>query len=259
MRVASSLLAIAGSVVISLPAIAAGPDLQTTIDAPAGVYVYATGRYYVAVDNNGGKHANDVVLTIDLPQTNTSPTVHVMGSVGAMSGSCSLSGLQIVCDLGRIRRDRSVEIYVDLDLPESTDPLVIDATATTSGETNPADNTDSVAASLLNDDIVWSKPSAQTIEHCTGMDLSSFYECEVSPGSISSHAHTLNADYSITVSGGLTGTWWSDGPDHLAFEYYSGPDTVVEFEGYGVSADCWEGAATFPGSAWMSMYSVCID
>ncbi|MFT4625080.1 MAG: hypothetical protein ACI8PZ_003746 [Myxococcota bacterium] len=259
MHTAQRLIVAAALLAASAPALAGAPDLVTTIDAPVGEYVYATSRYTVEVDNVGNKHAYDVSLTIDLPLTTTSPTVYVMGVVGSMSGSCSQVGVQLECDLGRIRRGQSAEIFFDIELPHSTDPIVIDASASTAGESNPADNDDSVTAALLNDAIVWSKPSAQTIEHCTGTDLSSFYECELSPSSITWHPHTLNADYSITLGGGFTGTWWSDSADHLAFEYTDGPDTVVEFEGYGVSPDCWEGAAIFPGSAYMSMYKVCID
>ncbi len=252
-------LVLAGLVLLCDTAVAAhGPDLMTSIAAPSGTLVYGTDTYWVTVDNNGNRHANNVSLTIDLPETNTSPTVHVMGIVGAMSNQCVLNGLQIDCNLGRIRRGRSVTVTFDIALAESTDALTVTATASTAGEVGPADNVDSVVADLANYSHVISTPSFNIVDHCTGTGLTSFYECVVTPTSISSHTQTLNGDFSITVVPGVQGTWWSNNPEHLAFEYRDDfGNLLLEFEGYGTSLDCWEGKATFPNSSYVSMYSVC--
>ena len=233
----------------------AGPDLVTTIDAPTGVSVYENARWFVAVDNVGDRHARDVALTIDLPATHTSPVVEVLGVLGAIDADCSASGLQIQCDLGRIRAGRSAEVYFNIELPYAVLDIDVAATASTAGSAD----TDVVTAALLTESVLWSAPAPQTIEHCTGTDLQSFFECELYPSSITSHTHTLNADGSIALPPGYTGAWWSTGADHLAFEYAYAGDVVMSFEGAGVSADCWEGQATFPGSSYVSMYRVCND
>lgn len=238
------------------------PDLVTTIDAPTGVFVYESATYEVTVANDGQRHASGVTLTIDLPQTNNQPTQYVMGELGSMDARCAPSGLQLVCSLGRIRRGRSSTIWFDIALPESTDDLFVDAFAetTTPGETNLADNDHTVIADLRNYEVSFTSPVGLTIEHCTGTDLTSFFECVCAPSSITSHTTTLESDGSITFPyPGYTGQWWTNGPEHLAFEYSdSGSNVVLEFEGFGVSNDCWEGVATFPGNpTYVSPYSVC--
>ncbi len=42
------------------------------------------------------------------------------------------------------------------------------------------------------------------------------------------------------------------------FEYTYDGAPVANFEGWGVSTDCWEGLTDF-GSAYVSMYQVCVQ
>lgn len=237
------------------------PDLETTLSAPAEVVVYERATYEVSVANQGTRRAEDVLLVIALPTTNNQPTPYVMGEVGAMSSRCALSGLEIVCDLSRIGKGKSKVVWFELMLPESAGDLYIDASASTSSaEVDLGDNDDSVWMDPANVSVTgWSGPLPLTIEHCTGADLTSFHECECAPSSITSHSTVLQPDGSITLpQPGFTGQWWSDGPDHLAFEYFDATHTrVVAFEGHGVSADCWEGVATFQTPTWVAPYSVC--
>lgn len=246
------------------PTAAAGApkaDLISSIDAPAGLYVYESGEYTVTVTNIGKRTASGVTLTIQLPETNTSPTVHVMGILGATSSSCSLSGTVLNCSLGSIAKDLSQAVTFEIALPESVDPLVIDAhAATSSSESSTSNNDDSYTASLLNYDVSFAPPTSLHIRHCTGTSLASFYECSLYPSSISSHDIVLNADNSLTFVGAGTeysGVWSSDADDHLSLTYLYLGSVVAEFEGYGVDASCWEGLTTFPGSSWVSPYEVC--
>ena len=60
------------------------------------------------------------MATVDLPTTNTSPTIHVMGEVDGIDSACNLVGTQLQCSLGRIRKNQSASITFDLELFECT-------------------------------------------------------------------------------------------------------------------------------------------
>ena len=101
------------------------------------------------------------------------------------------------------------------------------------------------------------------IDHCTGRDLVSFYQCVISPSSISSHQHVFNADNTISFAfPGYSGVWSQNpGLNQLSFTYYEGPDAVLDFVGYGVDGtNCFEGITNFyPASVYNSAYSVCLQ
>ena len=240
----------------------ANADVTPSITAPSGTYVYQTGRYNVSVSNIGNKTANSVTLTIQLPETNTSPTVYVMGTLGAKSTSCAQSGTRLTCALGSINRYTSKSVYFDIALPESADPLVFDVSVTTtSSENSTANNSASSTASLNNYDVSFTGPVTVSNSHCTGTALSAYYECTLFASSISSHSVEFADDGGISFplyGADYTGAWWQDSADHLAFEYYELGTLIAEFEGWGVSAKCWEGLTTFPGSSYVSPYRVCV-
>lgn len=248
-------------IAVSAPALAR-PDLSTTLSGPTSTDVYDTGRYRVTVSNVGNKNANGSAVVVQLPETNTSPTVHVMGVLGATKSNCTPVGTTLECTLGRVRKGKSKTVWFDLDLPESSDLLTLEATASTSGDSNPGNDDDTYTPVLDNFSVSFTAPLALTNEHCTGTALTSFFECTLYPSSISSHATTLNADGSIAFAGnppGYTGSWSaSTSGDYLAFEYRLNGTVVADFEGWGVGADCWEGVTVFPQSApYVAPYSVC--
>ena len=241
-------------------AFAAAPDLTTTITAPTSTpYVYQSARWTVRVNNSGNKDATSVVLTIQLPKTNTSPSVYVMGTLGAKSAACTLSGTKLSCNLGTLKRSTSNSVYFDIALPESSGALTFSATAsTTLAESNTANNASSSTASPLNYSPTVTGPRVMVNRHCTGTSLTSFYDCEVSSGSISSHEVTFNSDGSISIAGApdYGGTWSVNGTE-LVFEYTELGVPVADFVGYGVDSLCWEGITVFPGSAYVAPYEVC--
>lgn len=246
----------------SAPAFAAS-DLTTSISAPSGTYVYQTGRYTVTVNNIGNQTANSATVTIALPRTGTSPQVYVMGTLGAKSAGCTTSGTNLVCTLGNIRARRSTSVYFDIALPESTSSLAITATAaTTSSENSSTNNETTVVPSLSNYLVNFSGSAVVNNRHCTGTGLTSFFECELFPSSLSEHEATLNADGSISFPAEYGpeygGTWFSDSDDYLSFSYTEFGVVIAEFEGWGVSANCWEGITTFVGSSYVSAYEVCL-
>ena len=88
---------------LSTPALA-GPSTDVGVDilTPASELVYDASAIDILVENTSNRRANDVVLSVSLPETNTSPTVHVMGSLSAVDPACVQTGTQLSCALGRL-------------------------------------------------------------------------------------------------------------------------------------------------------------
>jgi len=242
------------------------PDLQVSLTPPANVRVYQTGGYNIRVKNAGTKNAAAVQLVVQLPQTQTSPAVHVMGALGSFSAGCTRSGTRLTCNLGTINKKASKSVYFDLALPYSTAPIVISASATTT--TTPADptpdnNSLAYTAMPLTYAVTMNTLAPALNEHCTGQAwLSSYFECLLYPSSITSHETIFNDDATISFVGApasYTGSWtYTPASNRLQFEYLDGPDVVAVFDGRGVSASCFEGKTTFPaGSTYVSMYRIC--
>lgn len=240
----------------------AAADVRVTIPAPSAEYVYDTTAYDIVVSNIGNKRADGVVLTIELPETNTSPYVHVMGTTSGVDPRCSLSGTTLTCNLGNIVKNTSKTVSFGIDLPQAEQTLVVSASATsTSPENTLANNSDSDIAALLNYEVEVLAGDLATNRHCTGQGLTSFFECELYPSSISSHQHEFLADGEIAIPGepSYSGTWSQPTPDSLVFSYVElGVGVVAEFEGWGTTGNCFEGITTFPGSPYLAPYEVCI-
>lgn len=238
------------------------PNVSLSISQQANVHVYDVGRWTFTVSNIGAHTANSVSLAIQLPATHTSPQVYVMGDVIAFSSSCTRSGLNMTCNLGNIRRNRSASVWVDLALPESAAPIVVSGTASASGDNTPANNSASLSASLLHYDVVVNGPRDVHNRHCTGTTLTAFYECTKFPSSIASHDIVLEADHTVSFVGvtGYTGVWSQASNQQLHFEYYELGSLVATFDGWGVDGNCFEGMTTFnPPSAYVSAYEVCLQ
>lgn len=245
----------------SAPSAFAASDLTTAISGPATQYVYESGTFTVTVNNIGNQSASNVTVAVQLPVTNTYP-VAIMGTLGSRSSGCTLSGSVMTCSLGTIARKKSASATFAFTFPESTQALGFTATAaTSSAENSTSNNSSSYTAVLENYDVTFTPPRQVLNEHCTGTNLTSYYECTLFPSSISSFVATFNSDGTITVPGYSTilGYWHQTAPDALSFEYYDAGELSASFEGYGVSSTCWEGATYFPNSTYMSMYRVCLQ
>jgi hypothetical protein len=209
-----------------LPASAlAAADLSVSTAGPPGVHVYEAGQYSVNVYNGGNTSAYNVSVSIQLPTTHTSPQVYALGDVGGYSGgTCSLTGTVLTCGLGTIQKKKTKTVLVTLTLPQSSAPIQIVSTASSSPvDSNPANNVSTFTASLAHYPYVISGPMAATNRHCTGTGLTSFFECEKFPSSISSHDTILEADGSITFIGvgtDYTGAWSQPATDRLFFQYF---------------------------------------
>lgn len=251
------------------------PNLSVSVSPPAPTAsVYANGIYGVTVANIGNRDAAGVVLTIQLPQTGTSPQVYIMGNlISYTTPACALggasgtaAGTRLVCTLGTVKRNKSSSVSFTIQLPEKTGALAITASATTTTlpENNPLNNSATVNASLnyyanavpLDVDV--------ENEHCTGTGLTAWFECTKFPSSISSHLTQFHDDgagnrtITFPTEPGYTGTWSLSGAN-LTFSYFEpGGANVANFAGRGVNGGCFEGLTTFPGSTYVSPYRVCL-
>lgn len=237
----------------------AAPDLTTSITVPS-VVVGAVGAYAFTVTNLDSNSGN-VTLTVGLPRTNTSPTVHVLGDLGALPTGCTRSSTTVTCTMTGIKRNKSKTTYLTLAVPWSADDITFTATASTSGETNTGNNSSSAVADVTYYANSIADGSLATIEHCTGTDLLSFFECELYPSSISSHEHIFEAGGIISIPGypDYSGAWSHPGGDtsQLVFNYTELGTEVLTFAGDGVEGGCYDGMATFPGSTYNSPYHIC--
>lgn len=240
----------------------AGADLAVTVTVPTQLAVYAEGRHEVTVANVGNRHARDAQVDIQLPETATSPTVHVLGDLGAIDGDCSQVGTTLTCDLGSIRKGRSETVWFDIALPVSSEPLEFEATASARRDSNPANDTDNDVTDLVYDAVAVSGPVLADNQHCTGQGLTAYYECTLYPSSISGHQVRLYADGTLDFPGqpvSYGGTWSQPTPDSLEMTYTDGGAVVANFSGNGVPGDCFEGLTVFPGSPWVAPYEVCLQ
>lgn len=259
----SSVLALTAALAVSAAAGAAeaAADLSVTISQPASVYVYSPVRYTVRVSNIGNQSSVATTLTIQLPLTHTSPTVTVLGTVGAMTAGCTRAGTVVTCPVARIGRGGSQSFFVDLTAPQSSAPITLQATVSRSGTEDTRNNSYTHTAALLNIDHAIVSESTAVNRHCTGRGLTSFFECELYPSSITSHDTVFHGNGTLSVpAGGATygGTWQQLGPDELVFQYTNNGTPVADFIGYGVGGGCFEGITTFPGSTYVSPYEVCL-
>ena len=267
----------AAAVCLALTTIAAGeaaaangPDLRTSIAAPAGLHVYESGRYTVTITNAGNRDALNVQATVDLPSSQTSPQVYVMGTLGARSAGCTLSGLRLTCPVGRLRANRSAQIWFDLALPASAAPLSVVADASSSpADLLPGNNQSTRTVALLPYalDVGAALQSANGSlvvdhDHCTGTGLVSYFQCTLFPSSISSHEATFHAGGAITFDDAAYSGQWAQGAARtdLTFTYFELGVPVAQFAGVGVDGtNCFEGLTTFlPASTYNSAYFVCL-
>ena len=215
------------------------------------------------VRNIGNKTANNVVLTINLPVTNTSPTVYVLGTVGSFDGRCTRAGRVLTCPLGNVARNGSTLVPFNIALPRSSAPIVFTTSVTTtSAENSSTNNGASLTPTITYPDLAVAAGSLAINEHCTGTNLTSFFECELFPSSISEHSTVFQAAGALTFVDAppeYTGTWSQPAANRLVFSYFENGTLVAAFSGYSVDTDCFEGITTFPGSPYVAPYSVCLQ
>ena len=224
-------------------------------------------QYTVRVQNIGNQTAQGVVVTVEFPLTNTSPTRYILGKlsgVSATQGTCSTATNKIVCSIGSIgnNQTRSVTFTFEFQVSATAPTLKATATTTSSNEINLANNTLSTTPLLRYPNNVVTGGS-YLVTSCTGRGMTSFYECEMTPGSTQSFLADLIPGGSLTIPAapGYFGFWDQYGQPfnqtlHLKLD--DGGGTTAEFNGFAVSGSCFEGLTTFPGqTTYNAAYRVC--
>jgi Domain of unknown function DUF11 len=258
----SALLLANTSVALAAPS----ADLRVDITGPSSVAISTPTTYTISVKNHGPSTAEGVKITVAFPLTNTSPTVHILGTVSGLVPGCSIVSNTLSCNVGQLKKNKTAAFTYSYTAPVSTKVLQMTAVASsTVADPAPANNTKSLVPNLTYP----TRPitsAAVTNSHCTGQTLTSYFECLLYPSSISSHNTTLNADLSVTFTEpGYTGTWSQNAAKTtLKFEYFeatgSGSTKVLEFNGFAINgANCFDGLSTFfPASPYVSPYRVCL-
>lgn len=237
-------------------------DLSVSISAPSSVAISTPTTYTVTVTNLGPSTATNVQSLVTFPLTSTSPQVYILGNVSESETRCSIVNRQLTCSLGSLKKNKSTSFSYSYTAPVSTKTLQMTASATSDlPDLVSGNSTASVVPTL----VYPSRPiTSATVSnsHCTGTNLSAYFECLLFPSSISSHTTTLEADNTITFTEpGYTGNWSQNtAKTTLFFEYFDGTSKVAEFNGFAINgSNCFDGMTTFfPASTYVSPYRVCL-
>lgn len=234
--------------------LAPGADLRiTNFSQTARTFVDGFQQFSVTVRNFGSADSNPTSLVIRLLQTQTSPQTYLLGSLQSVPSGCTLSGSSLTCALGRLRYNgqqsgRQRTVTFGYKIPVTTQALELAVTASGTGEPQ-ANTTDNSATLLAGVDhhAVAVTPGLKTPSHCTGTNLSAYFECTLFQSSISSHQAQYYADGSITFPGEpyYTGVWSQPDPTSLHFEYDNGLYAEAIFDGRSADGSCFEGITHF--------------
>jgi hypothetical protein len=223
-------------------------------------------QYTTRVRNIGNQTAQNVVITVEFPLTNTSPTRYILGklsAVSASSGTCSTAGNKITCNVGNIGNNQTRSVTFTFEQQVSTVAPFMKATATTASlnEVNANNNTLTLSPSVTYPNNIVTG-GIYLVTSCTGTNLTSFYECERSPGS--TQTFEIDLDQSSTLSipqaPGYFGFWDQNTllNKSLHFTIDGGSGTEAEFNGFASSGTCFKGITTFPQNPnYNSAYRVC--
>ncbi len=241
-------------------------DLQVQLQAPSSVQI-STATTYTATVKNLGPATTNVSLVIEFPLTDTSPTVAILGTVTESDSRCSIVSNKITCAFSGLKKNNSVTVNYLYTAPVSTKSLGMKAIASSSvTDPNTGNNMATVVPNLVYP--VRNITSATVLNsHCTGTNLTSYFECALFPSSISTHIATFNADQTITLTEpGYAGTWSQNAAKTtLFFEYTeasgSGSSAIAQFNGFAINgSNCFDGLTTFiPATTYVSPYRVCLQ
>lgn len=238
-------------------------DVSVDLQGPSTSPISNPTTYTVVVKNNGPSTSNGIILTLEFPLTNTSPTVHVLGTVSNVVGAgCSRANNKLTCAVGSLNKNKSKTYTYQYTPPVSTKVLELKAKVTaTTNDNNSANNNDSFVPNLTYP--ARSFASATMLNsHCAGQSLTSYFECLLYPSSISSHGSVFNADGSITIpwEADYTGAWIQPASHKLNFVYYGPTWLEAVFTWFAINgANCFDGLTSFPGSQYLAPYHVCIQ
>jgi uncharacterized repeat protein (TIGR01451 family) len=240
------------------------PNLRVTMTSPNAISAYTPYQYSVTVKNIGNAPAANVKVVVDLPETDTSPTKYILGTVSGLGTGCTIVARKIQCaTTGNLGNNQQRVYTFNLALPVSSKVLQIRATGSTTTPNEQDANNNTVTKTPVFNYPANPLTSADVlISMCTGRNLSSFFECELFPSSQQHHVFTLNPDTTVEVYGQIVGNWDQvAGSNRLHMLMNDGSGTIVEFQGYASNTTCFEGKTTFTPSpsGFMAIYRACVQ
>ncbi len=266
-KLLSALLPLLAVPTLATPAEAAfGPDLGVVVVQSGSSLVGTPTHIDVQLTNTGNRPANATWVSIQLPKTMTSPNAVVMGTLSNVPSYCARQTTRLYCNLSSpvARSGGTAVIGFDIAMPVSSAPLSFRVDTGANNEQNLTNNTAHFSPTQsYYSPAVAPAGSAVTNSHCTGKNLTSYFECTVYTGALSSHLTTLSSDGTIDWSAngaegaGMGGTWSVTG-SQLTMQYLDNGQGIGDFIGYGSSNTCWDGKMTFPNSTFLAMYRVCM-
>jgi uncharacterized repeat protein (TIGR01451 family) len=243
---------------------AQNPNLRVTLQGPSTAAVYSPYQYTVTVKNIGNAPAANVKIVVDLPETDTSPTKYILGTLTGIQTGCVVVTRKLQCTSTIPLNSNQQRAYTfNFELPISTKILSVKATGTTTtaNEVDPLNNSQTVTQALSYGSITIPVTGTDVlISMCTGRGLTSFFECEIFPSSQQHHIFTLHPDMSVSVYGDVVGTWDQPSASRLHLYMVNG-GTVIEHNGFARNGTCFEGMTTFtpnPGG-YISPYKICVQ
>lgn len=267
-RSLSALSLLIGFMAVSTTTLFAAPPPAPNLEVRpwignANPQVESPYQYTTTVKNIGNQTAQNVTIVVEFPLTNTSPTRYILGKltgVSAPSGSCSTAGNKITCVVGNLSNNQSKTVNFTFEFQVATTLPTMKTTATTSStnEVNAANNQLSFTPSVTYPNNVVTA-GTYLVSSCTGRGLTSFYECEKSPGSIQS---VLSLDFNLGGTLAVTGNpsyfgFWDQNTLADKSLHFTITDQV-EFNGFASSTTCYKGITTFPQNpTYNSAYRVC--
>jgi len=219
-------------------------DLQLIMSGEASTETSQINAYNVQVSNIGNRRARNVEVNVTLP---------VNGQYIQSNSSCTLSGQQLSCGLGKINAGGTRVIVFDFLAPAATETQYFTAVASTrSNESSLSNNQDTVVTQVNNPvpppppppvAVTITPPEAFFMQTCTGSIPLTWQDC--TPYSLVEATIVLDLNGNVTVpnTANYIGTW-SQSTDlkHLDVvvnnSYTSTTSTLM---GSGVSADCFQG------------------
>ncbi|MFM9903907.1 MAG: hypothetical protein ACKVQJ_04965 [Pyrinomonadaceae bacterium] len=250
-------------------ALAQAPDLAVSAwQGSATPLVETTNQYTTTVQNIGSGTANGVKIVIDFPVTNTSPNTYILGKlIGTLQSGCTLAlppnRTKVTCNLGTLlpNETRSVTFGFQFQVATTTPTLTSTASTTTVGEINPLNNVQSFTPTITYPDNIITQGN-YLVSSCSGRALASFYDCEVSPGSIQSRLvlrFFLGGSLFVSGSNVYTGFWDQSALPNKSLHFtLVGGTTNLVFDGFASDGTCYKGITTFLNNpTYNAAYRIC--
>jgi Domain of unknown function DUF11 len=236
-----------------------GPDLSVTVQGQNSATPGQVIPYNVLVLNRGT--ANAAALTVTLSVTNAA-------SVTVAGASCTTSGNTRTCTFGSpsLMRGFAFRKAVQIVAPSTPGAMTIQASVSTAGELNPANNSFALSAPVnpLPPALTVAAPQNTDNLVCAGgVAPLTFANCEAAPSSYVPSAFTLHADQSVGMAGAATrvGVWEQPTPTSLRITNpTSTPGVSAVWDGTMYAPSCFRGSISYPGRAtpWYGAFQLCL-